>query len=190
MDAGDRTSALAAVEAALAIDPEFLAAQSLRDRIVASRDVPVRLPSATTTLGAEPGGRRPLVSAEGYAKFEERARRRRVDKRIEAARSAIERKKLREAASALDEVIELDPNMPELAALTAAFDELRRSAVRPDRGPWVAAAVVFGTMVLAASWIEESRVLQSRAVTTVAPLVASAAPDPIVVEPTSGNAEP
>jgi hypothetical protein len=190
MEAGDRTSALAAVEAALAIDPEFLAAQSLRDRIIASRDVPLRPAPATTTVGSGPGGRRPLVSAEGYAKFEERARRRRVDKRIEAARSAIERKKLREAASALDEVIELDPNMPELAVLTAAFDELRRSTVRADRGPWVAAAVVFGTMVLAASWIEESRVLQSRAVTAVAPLVASAAPDPIVLEPNDANAEP
>jgi hypothetical protein len=186
MDASDRARALSAVEAALAIDPEFLAAQSLRDRIIAWRDIPLPPPAPV----APPVAARPLVSAEGYARFEERARRRRVDKRIEAARSAIERRKLREAASALDEVIELDPNMPELAGLTAEFDELRRSAVHPDRGPWVAAALVFGTMVLAASWIEESRLLQSRAVTAVAPLVATAAPEPIVVEPIADAAEP
>jgi hypothetical protein len=186
MDAGDRARALNAVEAALAIDPEFLAAQSLRDRIIAWRDIPLPAPVPV----APPVAARPLVSAEGYARFEERARRRRVDKRIEAARSAIERRKLREAASALDEVIELDPNLPELAGLTAEFDELRRSAVHPDRGPWVAAALVFGTMVLAASWIEESRLLQSRAVTAVAPLVATAAPEPIVVEPIAEAAEP
>jgi tetratricopeptide (TPR) repeat protein len=198
VQAGDRTRALEAVDAALAIDPEFLAAQSLRDRIVKLSDLPVAAPSAPpppspslSRPSADPFARRPLVSTEGYARFEERAKRRRVDKRIEAARSAIERKKLREAASALDEVIELDPNLPELATLTAAFDQLRRSTVRSDRGPWFAAALVFGTMVLAASWIEESRVLQSRSVTTGAPLVAARSPEPIVlVEPTPEAAQP
>ncbi|HEY2905431.1 MAG TPA: hypothetical protein VGJ29_05985 [Vicinamibacterales bacterium] len=188
VEAGDRARALEAVNAALAIDPEFLAAQSLRDRILTWTDLLIAAPSPLPAPIAAPArqestARRPLVSAEGYARFEERAKRRRVDKRIEAARLAIERGKLREAAAALDEVIELDPNLPELASLTAAFDELRRSTVPSDRGPWIAAAVVFGTIVLAASWIQESRVLQSRAVTAVAPLVATNTPEPIVVEP-------
>ncbi len=137
LEAGDRTRALEAVNAALAIDPEFLAAQSLRDRILTWTDLPVAAPSPLPLPApiAAPArqvstARRPLVSAEGYARFEERAKRRRVDKRIEAARLAIERHKLRDAAAALDEVIELDPNSPELASLTTAFDELRRSTVR------------------------------------------------------------
>jgi len=194
LEAGDRVRALEAVSAALAIDPEFLAALALRDRILTWTDppAPARPPSpAPISAPARQASvpRPPLVSAEGYARFEERAKRRRVDKRIEAARLAIERSKLREAAAALDEVIELDPNLPELSSLTAAFDELRRSTVRSDRGPWVAAAVVFGTIVLAASWIQESRVLQSTPLTAVAPLVAVNSPEPIAVGPTEPDVD-
>jgi tetratricopeptide (TPR) repeat protein len=185
LEAGDRTRALAAVDAALAIDPEFLAAQSLRDRIIGSNALPPTVQPRPPVAPAPPQ-RRPLVSTEGYARFEERAKRRRVDKRIEAARSAIDHGKLRDAASALDEVIELDPNLPELASLTAAFDELRRSTVRPSRGPWVTAAAVFAATVLAASWLQESRVLQSRAVTAVAPLVAMQQPEAIAFD-TAGD---
>lgn len=185
VEGGDRARALRAVEAALAIDPEFLAAQSLRDRIIAWRDVPVTPTIEPQQAASVPRAGRPLlVSTEGYARFEERAKRRRVDKRIEAARSAIDRRKLREAASALDEVIELDPNLPELASLTAAFDDLRRSTIqsRPSQGPWLAAAAVFGATILAASWIQESRILQSRPMAAATPLVSANAPAPIVLE--------
>lgn len=53
----------------------------------------------------------------------------------------------------------------------------------------IAAAVVFAAMVMAASWIEESRVLQSRAVPSVAPLVAANTPQPLVVEPAQSTTD-
>ena len=204
-DAGDQQHALVEVNAALALDPDFLAAQSLRDRIVKksapptstaaapmnfnaatpaaaspppaiaerafpAREAPVQqarlawwadadvaaskpaaAPAATSMAGLELpiGGWRaadrvtaarsigdlelritdgqtatlapaltpavaapaealrqaPLVSAEGYARFEARAKRRRVDRRVEAARAAIQRRRLHEAAVALNEII-------------------------------------------------------------------------------------
>jgi hypothetical protein len=192
----DRTEALAHVDRALAIDPQFLAAISLRERILnplaaaplpprASSDRPAFLAESASNADAPAAeAPRPLVSTEGYAKFEARAKRRRVDRRIEAARAAIARRKVKEAASALDEVIELDPNVPELAPLTAAFEELRRSTAHPHRGPWVMAAAVFVAMVLGASWLQESRVLQSRQVGATAKVIAvPAAPTPLEAAP-------
>src|SRR5579863_4092325 len=80
-DAGDRARALEHVDAALAIDPNFLAAHWLRDCLLAEPE-----PAAPAlTADPVPSGhiasvvpgtpvRRPLVSAEGYARFEQRAR--------------------------------------------------------------------------------------------------------------------
>jgi hypothetical protein len=117
---------------------------------------------------------RPFVSAEGYAKFEQRARRRRVDRRIEAARQAIDQKRLKQAAAALDEVIELDPNLPELSELTVEFDQLRRTAAGgTHRGPWLAAGAVFAATVFGASWLQESSPLLSRSIIATAPLLAA-----------------
>src|SRR5206468_10563735 len=58
--------------------------------------VPLPLRPAPTIVieEAPPRAQPPLVSVEGYARFEARAKRRRVDRRIEAARSAMERKRL------------------------------------------------------------------------------------------------
>ena len=113
----------------------------------------------------------------GYVKFEQRARRRRVDRRIDAAREAIERRRIRAAAAALDEVIDLDPNQPELAELTARFDELRRQNVAPHRGPWVFAVAVFAAAMFGASWIQDvSPRILSRQMVWAAPLVAEIAP--------------
>jgi hypothetical protein len=66
-------------------------------------------------------------------------------------RAALNAGRLRAAAAALDEVIELDPNLPELVALTAEFDDLRRTATAARLGPSLAAAAVFAITVLAAS---------------------------------------
>jgi len=174
LDAGDRTKALEAVDAALAIDPDFLAAHSLRDRILASPEPP---PVAPPSIAAWP---QPAVSSDGYAKFEARARRRRVDRRIDAARAAIERRRLKEAAVAIDEVIELDPNVPELAELIASFDEFRRAAAVSHRGRWVAAAAAFVMALFGASWLQQSRPLESRPMVAAAPLVDVPAPTPRV----------
>ncbi|PYR21421.1 MAG: hypothetical protein DMF98_22140, partial [Acidobacteria bacterium] len=255
VDAGDQRQALAEVNAALALDPDFLAAQSLRDRLLKKSCVapPARrtatnrpaaavatAPSAMaapaiaapvqtipTTLPVPPApavtvapsvlvapavtipvaapqpvppapvvpvapavtmpvvapppnplAAQPLASAEGYARFEARAKRRRVDRRIEAAHAALERRKLHEAASALDEIIALDPNLPELAGLTAEFDELRKAIATPHRGPWLTAAAVFIVVVLGASWRHDvvPTPLVSYPVHTDVPLVAAPTP--------------
>jgi hypothetical protein len=160
---GDQARALAEISAALEIDPDFLAAQSLRDRILAASDIvaPPRIPAASTAASAPPANAN-SVSREGYAKFEQRARRRRTDRRLEAARAAIDSGRLRAAATALDEVIELDANLPELVELTARFDQLRRQTATTHRGPWLAATGVFAVMLLGASWLHDSTPLISR----------------------------
>jgi hypothetical protein len=181
VERGDRAAALAAVNAALELDPNFLAAHSLRDRIVAGDLVTSSTPApvAAESPAAPPEAAAPAADAapaatEGLAKFEQRARRRRVDRRIEAARQAIERKHLKHAAAALDEVIELDPNLPELSELTSQFDELRRSsAAVSHRGPWLVAAAVFGATVFGASWLQDSSPLVSRSIIGTAPLLAA-----------------
>ena len=202
LNAGDRATALEHVDAALAIDPEFLAAQSLRERLLAPQEAAI--PAAPSELPADgapaPPESRPLVSAEGYAKFEQRAKRRRVDRRTDAARVALQRGRLREAAAALDEVIELDANLPELAELTAEFDDLRRTMAAPHRGPWFAAAAVFAAAVLGASLLEDSGPLASRAILGGVPLMAAptsvaSIPEPIQIEAspavaTTGEHEP
>jgi len=186
-EAGNREQALAEVTAALELDPNFLAAVALRDRIV-SGEPGIQHPELRTqnpapaTRNPEPG-KRPLVDTAGYAKFEQRARRRRVDRRLDAARAAIAKKKLREAASALDEVIELDPNLPELSELTAAFDDLRKNARRSRLGPALAAAAAFGGILFGATWLHEGQVLLSHPMTAVAPLVEAYTPEPIAATP-------
>ena len=170
-EAGDRTTALSEVTAALELDGEFLAAHALRDRILAMAEAPSHpLPPPVPTSQPAPSHPAPAGAPACYAKFEQRAKRRRVDRRIDAARAAIEQHRLTAAATALDEVIELDPNLPELAELTARFDELRRAAATPHRGPWIAAAAVFVVALFSGSWVQDSTPLLSRQVLSAAPL--------------------
>ena len=194
-EAEDRAAALAEVTAALELDSEFLAAQALRDRILAMSDQP-----AAPALPAPPAESAPDavgISPNGYAKFEQRARRRRVDRKIDAARAAIEQQRLKAAAIALDEVIELDPNLPELAELTATFDELRRRVATPRRGPWAVAAAVFAAALLGGSWLQDATPILSRQIvaagllpeltSSVAAAGHSSAMDPVA---TTGMREP
>jgi hypothetical protein len=179
LDAGDRTKALEAVDAALAIDAHFLAAHALRDRILAlpahgHTDPPVHAGGQTRPTP------RPSVSTDGYAKFEARAKRRRVDRRLDAAHLAIERRRLKEAAAALDEIIELDPNLPELSELTASFDDLRRAAASPHRGPWIAAAATFAIVLFGATWLQETRSLASHRFAGISALVEPASTTPVI----------
>ena len=236
VERGDTAAALVAVDAALELDPNFLAAHSLRDRIVAG-DMPVprqnrtpRLatahstapvetlstatfalpvratvelspaataePSPVPTVEPAPTAMLDLqlnavvepspdtlvthpAPAEGYTQFERRMRRRRVDGRIDAARQAIERKHVRHAAAALDEVIELDPNLPELSELTVQFDQLRRSTTGGLVGPWLAAGAVFfaGSVFGATTWLRESSPpLVSQSVIAAVPLLEGQTP--------------
>jgi hypothetical protein len=187
LEHGDRDRARIEVEAALAIDPSFLAAAALRERILGSEVPSSAIPGSRVQNAKipEPAARSPLTSAaplvstEGYAKFEQRARRRRVDRKIDAATCAMSSRNLRAAAAALDEVIELDPNLPELSGLTAAFDELRRAGATTHRGPAVAAGLAFGALVLGASWVEEGRELVSHPIAAIANLVETHNPEPL-----------
>jgi hypothetical protein len=184
-DAGDRTRALDEVNAALTIDPNFLAAHALRDRIIAT---PVGIapwapaPGSPAAAAARRVAERPAPPAravqfsDGYAKFEQRAKRRRVDRRLDAARLALETGRLRAAASALDEVIDLDPNLPELQELTSRFDELRRASAERHRGPRFAFATVFVVTILGASWLHERTSVISRPAIAAAPPLSTPAP--------------
>jgi tetratricopeptide (TPR) repeat protein len=228
VDAGDCERALAEITAALDIDPNFLAAQSLRDRIIAPPATPtasatgraVRRPASATATAvrrsfseggsvgegvsvseggsvseagsapqewkgsaAEPPG---VSGADLYAKFEQRAKRRRLDRRLDAARVALNAGRLKAAAMALDEVIELDPNLPDLRALTADFDHLRLMTTTPRRGPGLAAAAIFVIGVLAASWLHDSTLLMSRSMVGASPLMAAPMPS---VTPSSESTE-
>lgn len=118
---------------------------------------------------------------------------------MEAARTAIQLGRVKDAASAIDEIVELDRNLPELAELTAAFHNLRLTSDGPHRGPWVAAATVFIGVVLGASWLQDSRALLSHPMSDVAALVTPIAsvtpalsadtlePEPIAVAATTGE---
>jgi tetratricopeptide (TPR) repeat protein len=172
-DRGDRDAALAEVSAALELDPDFLAAHSLRERLLAADPETSSAPASSAAASAAPARG---VSADSYAKFQDRAKRKRLDGRTAAARAAIARGRLRDAAAALDEVIVLDPLLPELASLTADFDALRRRVESPRRGRWVAAAGAFAATVLAASWLQDSAPLVSRPMTTAGLVVPAAAP--------------
>src|SRR5207237_9829645 len=125
---------------------------------------------------------RPLVSINGYARLEERAKRRRVGKRMEAARAALACAKIADAAAAIDEIRELDPNLPELPALVAALNDARRAhAIRPGRvGASLTAAAVFGGIILAASSLQDSPWLMSYPTSAVAALVQSRHPVPLL----------
>ena len=128
VDDGNRERALEEITAALELDKDFLAAQALRDRITsmnpedasAASEPQRSTPPVHTAPAAAPVATTPVEGAAPIlAKFEQRAKRRRVDRRIDAARAAIAQQRLKAAAAALDEIIDLDPNLPELAELTA-----------------------------------------------------------------------
>jgi hypothetical protein len=174
-EAGDREVALASVNAALEIDRDFLAAQALRERLLKGDPAAMRRQhSPSSTLGAVEAPKTPEsapalprdVSPESYAKFQERARHRRVETRVTAVRDAIRRRRFDEAAAALDEVNALEPQHPELAALTGEFDALRRHTSRSHRGPWAAAAAAFIATTLGASYLQDSSWLMSRPLIT------------------------
>ncbi len=101
---------------------------------------------------------RPLVSLEGWARFEQRALKKRIDRRLEAARTAIERRRFEDAHAALDELNELDPSRPEITALTAALAAAERPQ-QPRRHAWafVAAAAAFAAITLGVLWIGNTR---------------------------------
>jgi hypothetical protein len=187
VEAGDRARALAEIAAALDIDPDFLAAHSLRDGILAAPDAaqfaPVAPQASATSATAAPSETSaayptsgPSASANAYVNFEQRAKRRRVEGRLAAARAALESGHLKTAATALDEVGQLDPTLPELPQLIAKCDDLQRRAAEKHRGPRLVAAAVFLVTLLGASLLHDSTSLISRSMIVAAPLVSVLTP--------------
>ena len=182
LDAGDRAGALDAVNAALAVDPEYLAAQALRDQIERSTqavwsaglkpephkvkpDAPTVSPDRQPVLPVEP----PIVSAEGWARFEHRAKTRRLERRVAAARLAIQKRRFSEARAILQEIGEIDSGHPDLISLGIELDAEQHIATAPQR-PWgpaiaallIAAAVIFGARYLQSpEWTSNVPVTQS-----------------------------
>jgi hypothetical protein len=146
-DAGDQARALASVDAALQIDPDFVAARMLRESLDAPRAAVHRVeitPAVPTPAD--------LISTEKYASFEARVRQRRIDQRTGAARTAIAARRFAEAAAAMEELNELDPALPasrqvaaELAAAVAAAR--RRRLVLAVGVSWGVAGAVLGALV-------------------------------------------
>jgi len=199
-EAGDRATALAEIDAALDVDPEFLAAITLRERILGATPIADSIvktgenrdgaenPENLTRLDPATANPEPhLVSSTGYARFEERAKRRRAERKLEAARTAIANRRVRDAASALDELFELDPDLPELAQVTVAFDALRRARGRRRIGPPLAAAAAFAATMFGATWVHQRLELQSHSVAAIADLVAAHEPEPIAQTTESGT---
>jgi hypothetical protein len=181
-DAGDRAAALREVDAALALDPEFLAALTLRERITGATCLPRRKPDSIIeqTASVQPPAasvQAPTVSVEGWARFEQRARQRRMERRLAAARSSIGRGRLDEARLAMAEVRGLDPHHPELIALGMELEAAEHT--RPWRfrfGPSLAAAAAFSAIVLGASWLENTTGLLSYPIGHIAGLAPEISP--------------
>ena len=223
IEAGDRPRALAEIAAALEIDPHFLAAHSLREGILAAPDIarlapiaPSALARSETPAPQEPPAAKetaapcetsaasqtsathptpaPSASVNRCVNFEERARHRRVQRRLDAARAALEREQLRRAAPARDEADEPDSNPPELLPLTTKVNDLQFGAGN-HRGPQLVAAAVFLVSLLGASLLHDSTSLVSRSMIVAGPLVSERTPTvsvPPAIAPvgTAGALEP
>jgi len=153
-DAGDQARATASVEAALLIDPDFLAARMLRDSLDAHPAAAPRVAPAPPVAPVPPEvtAAADFTSTEKYASFEARVKQRRIDQRIGAARTAITARRFEEATAALEELIELDPALPvnrEVAAeLAAAVAAKRRWRLVLVVGlAWAVAGAVLGALV-------------------------------------------
>jgi hypothetical protein len=151
--AGDKAAALEHIEAALVIDPEFLAARMLRDRVTSPAPEMPFTPAVaeplnvvdTSSSRSSPmaAARAPTISPEALANFEERVMQR-VRER-EAAASAV-------------------------------------ASVQRRRGRWVvplAAAAAGFLAAMSSTTLYEPHVLHSRSIAMLAPLVALEAPEPL-----------
>jgi tetratricopeptide (TPR) repeat protein len=180
--AGDRTKALQHLDQALSIDPSFLAAQSLRERVLAGPLGPAAPAPASPPPNVAPHASSPrlpakrLSSKEAYERIELRARQRRVDHCIAATRAALGRQQPEAAAAALAELIALEPDESNVASLSAELADLRRRFAKRPFGVRLAAAAAFLAVAGTASWVERPRrpatvaVEKPAAVRTTAPI--------------------
>jgi hypothetical protein len=117
---------------------------------------------------------------EGWARFEQRARERRAEKRLAAAQEALRAGRFAECRAALAELGELNPAHPDLARLTLQLTRAETSRRPPGRAFAVAAAA-FAVVMLAASWVGNSKLLQAP------PTVATAVPPTVPETPLAAS---
>ena len=168
LEQGDRAAAHAAVDAALALDPHYLAAQALKEQIdrwpAAARVARLheRIPSdafshrgrhgdpadgSEATESPQETDSLPAVSPEGWMRFEHRARTRRLERRVEAARTAIGRRRFAEARAVIEEIRQIDDGHPDLISLWIELDaavHMSRSVTPLWRRALVASVVIGG----------------------------------------------
>lgn len=196
--AGDRARALDAVDLALALDPQFLAAQSLRDQIVSGPDRPVDNLPHSDGAWSDVTESAPVFT-EYYARFEERAKRRRVQRRLDAARDAIAHSHFEEASAAVEELRELDPGLADLPTLTSAIVSGRTPRTFSRWRLLTLAAAMVGVAVLIltmfvppAGWLQTADLPISVPVSAPppAPVELPSVVEPIAVDPTATVAPP
>jgi tetratricopeptide (TPR) repeat protein len=195
-DAGDVQLALKEVDAALAIDPDYLAARVLRDSIASPPPTPPQPQQAeqpqqsqqpVQVTVSQPERQPPDIPAARVSSLEERTRRRRIEQRIGAARTAIVLGRFAEAGAALDELNELDPALPVVPVLAAELRAARAGGKRRRLMLLVGVAAglagaVAGTLAGRAAQVNRelssaAPITQGRFVdATAAPLVARATP--------------
>jgi hypothetical protein len=151
---GDRPRAVAALDVARALDPNFVAAESLRDQLRTRLEVnapPAAVVSQAPARGIRTASPGPdsTSAVQGYAQFEQRAKQRRIQRRLTAARDAIANSQFDVAAAAVEELRELNPALPDLPALTEAIEHRPRGA----RRPWaIVAGIAVAATLIGATW--------------------------------------
>lgn len=186
LDEGKLGEALAAVESALALDPQSLAAQALRDRIrIAQAGGPpaVRSGFEPTSRSFVPHG----VNAASWRGFEQRITERRFKAMLETVNTSIVAGDAVAARAALEEARELRPDAPVLgdfearvAAVPVAFSA---RAPKPAARIWVramgaAALFLVGvSLLLGLEWMRPGETTTTiEPAPVVAPEVPAAAP--------------
>lgn len=150
-DEGDRVGALQHVDRALEIDPHFLAAHSLKERLApdgpAERSDASRPPEAKAEAPAAPAG----LSA-----IEAKVLARRAERRLDTASEAIRRRDFALADAALDEAREIGADPGHLLSIERTLAEARRVRRRTlvtGRRVVMAATVLAG--VLGARYVDD-----------------------------------
>jgi hypothetical protein len=95
---------------------------------------------------------------EGWARFEQRARQRRIERRLDAAQTAIRAGRLADARAALEELQELDPSNPHIHSLSLRLAQPGKPA-RSRYGSSAAAVLAFAAVLLTASWFGSPQLL-------------------------------
>jgi tetratricopeptide (TPR) repeat protein len=186
LDEGKFDEALAAVESALALDPQSLAAQALQERIRTARaatGAPVRAGFEQTSRSFVPHG----VNAASWRGFEQRITERRFKAMLETVNTSIVAGDAAAARTALEEARELRPDAAVLAEFEARVDAVPVAFAMPAGKPaariWVramgaAALFLIGvSLLLGLEWMRPGETTTTVVpAPVVAPEVPAAAP--------------